>query len=215
MTLDDYISLHTSPAPALQEAVERRTWVRHLYPRMCCGQVQGRLLDMLTRMLRPRRILELGTFTGYATLCLADAMPPGATVDTIEIDDEKEDELRATFALSPRSADIRLHIGDCLDIIPTLPSGWDLVLIDANKRLYCDYFRQLLPRMAPGGVIIADNTLWGGKILDSDHSSDPQSAGIKAFNDLVASDPRVEVVMLPLRDGLSIIRIKETDKDAD
>ena len=209
MTIDDYISLHTTPAPALQESVERRTWLRHLYPRMCCGHVQGRLLDMLTRMLRPRRILELGTYTGYATLCMADAMPPGAEIHTIEIDDEKEDELLATFALSPRAKDIHLHIADCLELIPTLPEKWDMVLMDANKRLYSDYFQVLMPHMAPGGVIIADNTLWGGKILDPDRSSDPQSRGIMDFNDLVASDPRVEVVLLPLRDGLSLIRVKD------
>lgn len=209
MTLDDYISRHTTPAPQLQETVERRTWLRHLYPRMCCGQVQGRLLDMLTRMLRPHRILELGTYTGYATLCLADAMPPGAEIHTIEIDDEKEDELRATFALSPRAGDIHLHIADCLDLIPRLPETWDLVLMDANKRLYCEYFRLLMPHMAPGGVIIADNTLWGGKILQTDLPTDPQSLGIMEFNDLVAADPRVDVVLLPMRDGLSLIRVKD------
>lgn len=210
MTLDDYISLHSSPAPELQERVERDTWLRHLYPRMCCGHVQGRLLYMLTKMLKPRRILELGTFTGYATLCLADAMPPEAELHTIELDDEKEDELRATFSRSPRCADIHLHIGDCLKVIPTLEGKWDLVLIDANKRSYCDYVRLLVPRMAPGGIILADNTLWGGKIIEEDPSeADPQTHGIMEFNDLVASDPRVEVVMLPLRDGLTIIRVKD------
>ncbi len=209
MDTDDYISLHCSPEPGLQKQVYRNTHLRHLYPRMCCGHVQGRLLDMLTKMLRPTRILELGTFTGYATLCFADAMPPGAEIHTIEIDDEKEDELRATFALSPRSADIHLHIGDALEIIPTLPGGWDLALIDANKRLYCEYFEMLVPLMPSGGIILADNTLWGGKICDrSSHSSDPQSAGIMKFNDLVAADPRVETVILPVRDGLTIIRVK-------
>lgn len=209
MTLDDYISLHSSPAPELQQQVERNTYLRHLYPRMCCGHIQGRLLNIFTSMLRPRRILELGTFTGYATLCLADAMPPEARLHTIEIDDEKEDELRELFTRSPRASDITLHIGDCLEIIPQIPEKWDLVLIDANKRHYCQYYQLLKPRMARGGIILADNTLWGGKICDTDTPpSDPQSIGIMQFNDLVAADPDVDTVMLHLRDGLTIIRLK-------
>jgi len=208
MDTDDYIPLHCSPEPELQKQVYRNTYLRHLYPRMCCGHVQGRLLDMLTKMLKPMRIIELGTFTGYATLCFADSMPTGAQIHTIEIDDEKEDELKATFALSPRSTDIHLHIGDALEIIPTLPGGWDLALIDANKRLYCEYFEMLVPLMRSGGIILADNTLWGGKICDlSSHNTDPQSVGIMKFNDLVANDPRVETVILPIRDGLTIIRV--------
>lgn len=213
MNPDDYISLHTSPEPELLKEVERSTYLRHVYPRMCCGHVQGRLLSMLTHMQRPHRLLEIGTFTGYATLCLAEAMPEGACIHTIEIDDEKEDELRATFARSPRRADISLHIGDALELIPAIPGDWDLALIDADKRLYCDYYDLLLPRMAPGGIIIADNTLWGGKITESDTvPGDPQSIGIMKFNNQAASDKRVETVMLPLRDGLTIIRVKERKK---
>lgn len=215
MTLDDYISLHTSPAPAQLAEIERDTYLRHVYPRMCCGHVQGRLLAMLAALARPKRILELGAFTGYATLCLAEGMPPGAELHTVEIDDEKEDELRAAFAASPRGRDIHLHIGDALRVVPALPPGWDLALIDADKRLYPDYFRLLVPRMAPGGLIIADNTLWGGKLTaPGDRPHDPQSLGVMEFNDLAASDPRVETVMLPLRDGLTLIRVKPRDEDA-
>lgn len=209
MTPEEYCTAHSSDEPTHLARLYRHTYLTRLYPHMCCEPLQGRLLVMLTRMIAPRRILELGTFSGYSTLCFAEGMPEGAQLHTVEIDDEAEDSLRETFDASPRAADIHLHIADALRAIPELSDKpWDLVFIDANKRLYCDYYRLVKPHVRPGGYILADNTLWGGKLLD-EGARDAQSRGIDDFNRLVADDPDVEVVMLPLRDGLTIIRVKE------
>lgn len=208
MDIDSYIEAHISPEPEALERLYRHTHLYHLYPRMCTDHAQGRLLKMLTEMIRPMRILELGAFTGYSTLCMAEGMPCGCTIDTVEINDESEDELRDTFAADPRGADIRLHIGDALDIVPRLEGSWDMVFIDANKRNYSDYLDMVLPRVYPGGWILADNTLWDGHILSEETCRDAQSRAIAAFNDRVAADPALEKVILPVRDGLTIIRKK-------
>lgn len=208
MDIEDYIEAHISPEPPLLSEVVRDTYLYHLYPRMCSGHLQGRLLKMLVQMIEPRRILELGTFTGYSALCMAEGMPRDAVLHTVEIDPEAEDSLRATFARSDRAADIVLHIGDALMVVPEIDEVWDLAFIDANKRNYIDYYDMLRPLVRPGGYILADNTLWGGKLL-SEGAHDAQSRGIDEFNRRVAADPTVEKVMVPLRDGLTIIRIKE------
>lgn len=205
MDLEEYIDSHISPEPEHLTEVYRRTYLHHLYPRMCSGHSQGRLLKMLTRMVCPHRILELGTFTGYSTLCFAEGMPDDGHIHTVEIDDENEDELLDTFARSPWADRIHLHIGDALEVIPTIDEEWDLVFIDANKRCYIDYYEAVLPRLRPGGYIFADNTLWSGKILDPDANHDAQTRGIMDFNDYVAKDPRVETVILPIRDGMTIL----------
>ncbi len=204
--LEDYILGHIDPEPELLHEVYRRTYLNHLYPRMCSGHLQGRILKMLTRMIAPRRILELGTFTGYSALSIAEGMPDGAELHTVEIDDELEDELLALFGGVSRGSDIILHIGDAREWISRLGGNWDMVYMDANKREYTEYFEAVLPLVKPGGYILADNTLWGGKVAESPAPTDPQSRGIMAFNDLVASDPRVETVILPLRDGLTLMR---------
>ncbi|MCM1483770.1 MAG: O-methyltransferase [Muribaculaceae bacterium] len=203
---EDYIAAHTSREPDRLYRLYRRTNLRHVYGRMCSGHVQGRLLKMLTAMIRPGRILELGTFTGYSTLCLAEGMPPGASIHTVEIDDEWEDELLRTFSEAGHGTDITLHIGDAFDIVPTIDVVWDMVFIDANKRRYTDYYEMVLPRVRPGGFILADNTLWDGKVLQTPMPTDAQTVAIAEFNDMIARDPRVEVVMLPVRDGLTLIR---------
>ena len=205
--LDNYIAAHVSPEPAHLADLYRHTCLHRLYPRMCSGNVQGRLLKALTSMLAPKRILELGTFTGYSALCMAEGMPADAELHTIEIDDEWEDEIRGRFDASPWASRMRLHIGDALFIVPQLGGQWDMVFIDANKRHYLDYYRMILPMMRPGGFIIADNTLWDGKIAQRPAPTDPQSLGIMAFNDFVAQDPRVEVSILPVRDGMTLIRV--------
>ena len=210
MTLDrleeEYILAHSSPEPEHLAALYRQTHITRLYPRMCCEPLQGRLLAMLTSMIRPQRILELGTFSGYSTLCFAESMPEDAVIHTIEIDDEAEPALSRLFADSSRSAHIHLHIGDALELIDSLSTApWDMVYIDANKRNYPDYYRLVKPHVAPGGYILADNTLWSDFVLDEFHR-DAQSVGIRAFNDLVADDSDVEKVILPLYDGLTIIR---------
>ena len=177
---------------------------------MCSGHLQGRLLKMLVRMIRPKRVLELGTYSGYSAQCLAEGLlDDDAHIHTIEVEDELEDFLHEHFAKSPVGDKITLHIGDCNDIVPQLGGDFDLVFIDANKRQYVDYFNLVIDHVKPGGFIIADNTLWDGKVTDlHDKKMDDQTQGILAFNDLVASDPRVETVILPLRDGLTILYVK-------
>lgn len=205
-TLDEYIESHISPEPELLYETYRYTNNHHVYPHMCSGHAQGRVLKMLTSMIAPQRVLELGCYTGYSTLCIAEALQPGAELHTVEIDDELTDELTARFARSPRADVIHLHIGDAFDIVPSLGGGWDMAFIDANKRTYAEYFEMIMPQMRRGGFILADNTLWGGKILDAD-ARDAQTEGIRRFNDLVAHDPRVETAILPLRDGLTLLRV--------
>lgn len=206
--LEDYILGHIDPEPEMLKRLNRDTHLYHLRPRMCSGHLQGRILKMLTSMIRPKKILELGTFTGYSALCFAEGMPDDAELHTIEVDDELEEFIAERFASSPYSSRLHLHIGDALEIIPTLGDGWDLVFIDANKRHYTVYYEMILPRVNHGGFILADNTLWDNKVLDAEVNHDAQTRGILEFNSLVANDPRVEKVILPLRDGLTIIRRK-------
>lgn len=209
MTLDDYISAHLGPEPEHLRRLYRATHIGRLYPRMCSDHAQGALLGMLVALAKPRRILELGTFTGYSAIAMAESMPEGCTLDTVEIEPEYRDEIRAALDSSPRGADIRLHIGDAEELIPRLCAAGapvDFVFIDANKRRYAAYYRLLLPLLPPGAVIVADNTLWSDKILDPASCTDAQSAGIAEFNDLVAADPAVAKAIVPIRDGLTILR---------
>lgn len=205
---ENYIVAHSSAEPAALKTLYRNTYINRLYPHMCCEPLQGRLLVMLTQMIAPRRILELGTFSGYSTLCFAEGMPDGAEVHTVEIDDEAETSLRATFEASPRAEQIHLHIGDALKLIPEISSEpWDMVYIDANKRLYTEYYEMVKPLVRQGGYILADNTLWADYVLDPKRN-DAQTEGIRKFNDTVAADDTVEKVILPLYDGLTLIRKK-------
>ncbi len=202
--LEQYILSHIDPEPQLLREIYRQTCLTTTYPHMCSGHLQGRMLKMLARMISPRRVLEIGTFTGYSALCLAEGMPEDAELHTIEIDDEKEEMILARFEASPYRERIHLHIGDAFEVVPRIEGEFDLVFIDANKRNYSEYYLLVLPRVCKGGFIIADNTLWAGKVATE--SNDPQSRGILAFNDLVAADPSVDKVILPLRDGLTIIQ---------
>lgn len=204
--IEDYILEHIDHEPEELSRLDRETHLYHLRPRMCSGHLQGRLLKMFVRMIKPKRVLELGTFTGYSALCLAEGLlSDDAMVHTIEIDDELEDFIREHFERSPQGKQIELHIGDACDIIPNLGETFDLVFIDANKRHYIDYYQLVMPFVRQGGVIIADNTLWDGKVVDWGKKLDAQTKGILEFNDLVANDDRVETVILPLRDGLTIL----------
>ncbi len=204
--LEEYILKHISPEPTSLKQLNRDTNVYHLYSRMCSGHLQGRILKMLTTMIKPRRILELGTFTGYSALCFAEGMPEGCELHTVEIDDEIEDFTSERFKASDRHDDIHFHIGDALDVISGLEGEFDLVFIDANKRRYTEYYEAVLPRVSHGGYILADNTLWDGKVIDPEAMHEPQTEGVMKFNDIVARDPRVETVIIPLRDGLTIMR---------
>ncbi len=204
--LNDYILNHIDAEPEHLYRLERDTHLRLLYSRMCSGHLQGRLLKMLVRMAKPERILELGTFSGYSAQCLAEGLlSDDAQVHTIEIEDELEDFLRQHFADSPVGHRIHLHIGDASQILPQLNLMFDLVFIDANKRHYPQYYELVLPWLTPGGFIIADNTLWDGKVAEPHAKIDPQTEGILSFNQMVAADPRVEKVIIPVRDGLTII----------
>ena len=207
--LEEYILAHISPEGEMLRRLNRETHLYHLRPRMCSGHLQGRLLKMFVRMIAPKAILELGTFTGYSALCLAEGIAPDGVVHTIEIDDELEDFIRAHFDASEYGSRIVLHIGDAEQIIPTLDTRFDLVFIDANKRDYVAYYEMAMQVLNPGGFIIADNTLWDGKVVTCTEKIDAQTAGILAFNDHVAADDRVEVVIIPLRDGLTIIHKKK------
>lgn len=206
---EEYILDHISPEPEHLARLYRHTHTTHLYPRMCSGHLQGRLLAMIVAMITPRRVLELGTFTGYSALCLAENLGDEARVHTVEVDDEMEDELLELFATAPGGEKITLHIGDALEVIPSLDEDWDLVYIDANKRDYKRYLDMLLPRLRPGCFIIADNTLWDGKVFDTKVNHDAQTLALDEFNTYVAGHPRLASVMLPLRDGLTLIRVVE------
>lgn len=203
--IDDYILDHISPEPKLLKQLNRNTNAQHLYGRMCSGHLQGRILKMLTTMIKPRRILELGSFTGYSALCFAEGLDKDGHIDTIEIDDEIAEVAQEWFDKSSDGYKITLHIGDALNTIPTLQGEYDLVFIDANKRIYSEYLEVVYPKLKTGGYIFADNTLWDGKVLDPE-AVDAQSSGIKNFNNSIVNDSRFETVILPLRDGLTIMR---------
>ena len=204
--LEEYILEHIDAEPEALARIDHDTHVQNYYWHMCSGHLQGRLIKMLTRMIRPRRVLELGTFSGYSALCLAEGLPDDdCRVDTIEINDEQEDFIREHLALSPYGHRVTLHIGDACDIVPRLGTRFDLVFIDANKRQYVEYYDLVIDRLNDGGFIIADNTLWAGKVIDPKAQREAQTQGLLACNDRVAADPRVERVIIPLRDGLTLI----------
>lgn len=205
--LNDYISGHISPEPEQLRRLYRRTQLTSLYPRMCTDHVQGRLLSMLSGMIRPHKVLEIGAFTGYSALCLAEGMHPDGELHSIEIDDEAADRIRAEFDASPYGQAMHLHIGDALQIVPQLGiSDWDLVLIDANKRQYPEYLEMIAPLMASGGYLLADNTLWDGKPALPEPPKDAQTQGVMRFNDMLSTDSRFTTAIIPVRDGLTIAR---------
>lgn len=209
--LYNYAAAHSSPEPDWLRRIDCDTNLRLLNPRMCSGHIQGRFLALLTRLINPDKVLELGTYSAYSALCLAEGLTkPEAYVDTVELNDELEDFINSHLRLASEeiASRVRLHIGDALEVVPRLSPGWPLVFIDADKRLYNDYLDLLLPLLPPGAVILADNTLWGGNVVDPSHDRDRQTIAIRNFNERVAEDKRLEVVMLPLRDGLSILRLR-------
>lgn len=207
-TIDDYIRSHTDEEGELLSALTRDANVNLLRPRMLSGHLQGRLLKMFCRMVRPQCVLEIGTYTGYATLCMAEALGEEAEIHTVEINDEMEDFIRKYLERSPYRDRIRLHIGDVMEVVPTLGRMFDVVYIDADKRMYSRYYDLVFDYVPSGGIILADNTLWDGKVVADPLPADAQTCGILEFNDKVKADTRVEKVMLPLRDGLTIIRKK-------
>ena len=190
-SIDEYILQHIDAESDYLKALYRDTHVKLLRPRMASGHLQGRMLKMFVEMIRPRHILEIGTYSGYSALCLAEGLSEGGMLHTFEINDK-----------------IRFYIGDALELVPHLGVTFDLAFIDGDKRKYIDYYEMVLKHLSTGGYIIADNTLWDGHVLEQPRSTDTQTIGIKAFNDALVTDDRVEKVILPLRDGLTIIRKK-------
>ncbi len=212
--LEKYLHEHTAPEEPLLRELDRETHMREVAPRMLSGHLQGRLLELFVRMIRPQTVLEIGTFTGYSALSMAAGLTDGAVLHTIEVDDELQSLAQSYFDRSPHGRKIRLHIGSALDIAPTLGCRFDLVFIDGDKREYPDYYRMLMgdgggePLVHNGSVLIADNILWSGKVLQPVARNDRHTQALVEFNRMVVDDPRVENVIAPLRDGLNLIYVK-------
>ena len=213
--LDKYIENHTSKEEALLSELDRETHLKVVQPRMLSGNVQGKLLRMFVQMLSPKTILEIGTFTGYSALCMASGLEDGSVIDTIEVDDELEGIAQSFFKKSEFSDKINHHIGSALDIAPNLGKCFDLVFVDGDKREYPEYYKMLMgdapyttPLVKSGSIIMADNILWYGKVVEPIHHNDKFTMGIVEFNSMVQSDDRVENVILPVRDGINMIRVK-------
>lgn len=209
--LERYIRNYSSPEDELLAQLERESYMRVVQPQMVSGHVQGLFLTMLTRMIRPRRVLEIGTFTGYATLCFAEGLPEDGVIDTVEIEDELEGIQQEFFSRSPHAHKIRRHTGSALDVVPSIRECYDLVFLDGDKREYPDYYRMLLDGglVRSGSYILADNILWYGKVVEQNiKPSDLQTLGIVEFNRMVRDDSRVENVIVPIRDGINLIRVK-------
>ncbi|MBQ3874032.1 MAG: class I SAM-dependent methyltransferase [Bacteroidaceae bacterium] len=206
--LDEYILEHIDEEGEYLHRLYRATHTQLLRPRMASGHLQGRLLKMFVRMVRPKNILEIGTYSGYSALCMAEGLEDGGKIYTFEINDEQEDFTRPWFEKSQYAGKIDFRIGDALEHLPEMDVMFDLAFIDGDKRKYVDYYNMVMQHMSAGGYMLADNTLWDGHVADPAYDKDAQTVGIRAFNDLVAKDDRVEKVILPLRDGLTIIRKK-------
>ena len=206
--LTQYIFAHTDPEPDYLYRLWRATNIRLLHGRMASGHLQGRLLKMLVQMVRPRNVLEVGTFSGYSALCIAEGLEPGGRIYTFEINDEQEDFTRPWIEGSPWADRVQFIIGDAITEAPRLGITFDMAFIDGDKRTYVETYEMALGVLRPGGFIVADNTLWDGHVTDPAYDRDQQTIGIRRFNDYVQNDHRTEQVILPLRDGLTLIRLQ-------
>lgn len=207
--LEAYVLAYTTPEDEYLHRLYRATNTQLLRPRMASGHLQGQLLRMITQMVQPRCVVEIGTYSGYSALCLSAGMPEGGRVYTFEINDEQEDFTRLWLEGSPYAARVEMFVGDIFELLPPMQLTIDLAFIDANKRDYVAYYELIMRYLRPGGYILADNTLWDGHVVEEAYRKDAQTQGILAFNRHVADDPRVEQVILPLRDGLSLIRRRD------
>lgn len=206
--LEEYIEAHTTAPDAVLQELYRHTYLHEMNPRMMSGPVQGKFLQFLCRMLKPQRVLEIGTYTGYAAICIARGLPEGGRLVTVEANREYEDTLRHYFAMAQVAEKIELILGDAKTVIPALNETFDLVFIDADKVSYPTYYNIVMEKVRPGGFILADNVLWDGKVLNA-QTKERDTQALIAFNDIVQNDPRVENVLLPIRDGLMMIRVAE------
>ena len=204
--LDEYISEYASPLPEVFSWLEKETHLRTNHSRMLSGPLQARLLITFSKMVKPENILEIGTFTGYSAIALAQGLVRGGHLDTVERNDELEDLISEGFRRAGIEEQVALHLGDAIDIIPTLGKTYDMVYIDGNKRQYCQYYNLVFDMVRPGGYILADNVTWSGKVAESPPPGDAQTQELLRFNRMVKEDSRTESFILPLRDGLSVIR---------
>ena len=206
--IEAYIETHTTPEIEILKELNRQTHLRTFYPRMLSGHIQGKFLEMVCQMMQPKKVLEIGTFTGYSAIAMALGLPDDALIYTIEVNEEMEAFINEYVKKSGMENKIRLVMGNALEIIPTIDDTFDLVFIDADKEQYVDYYKLAKDKLRPGGFIIADNVIWSGKVLEKSSKTDKETQGIVAFNEYVKNDPEVEQVMLSIRDGLLLIRKK-------
>lgn len=203
--IEQYVELHTSPEPELLKLINRETYLEVLQPRMLSGHVQGRLLSLISKMVRPRNVLEIGTYTGYSALCLAEGLHVDGKLITIDVNEELRERVQGYFNDSDFKDQIDYRIGDAMELIPTLDCTWDLVFIDADKKNYLNYYNLVIENMNPGGIILADNILWSGKVLDPE-AKDRETELLRKYNQVIHEDPRVENILLPIRDGIMVAR---------
>ncbi|MCP9201428.1 O-methyltransferase [Gramella sp. GC03-9] len=206
--IDDYIIAHSEKEPELLSRLNRETNQKMLQPRMLSGHYQGRVLSLLSKIKMPGSILEIGTYTGYSALCLAEGLTKDGKLHTIDVNEELVDFQKKYFDQSPYSAQIHQYLGDATEIIPQIPEKFDMVFIDADKPNYPAYFDLIIDKMNPGGIILSDNVLWSGKVVEKVKEDDESTQALLVYNKMLAEDPRVETVIMPLRDGLTISRVK-------
>ncbi|CAA0148440.1 O-methyltransferase [Tenacibaculum maritimum] len=206
--IDDYVVKHSQREPEILRELTKETWQKVLNPRMLSGAFQGRVLAMISKLIQPRTILEIGTYTGYSALCLCEGLLPEGVLHTIDKNEELETLQQKYFQKSEYSHQINQYVGDAMSIIPTIEGKFDLVFIDADKRNYVNYFHQIIERMNTGGIILSDNVLWSGKVVEALNPKDIDTKVLLAYNELLNTDARVETVLLPIRDGLTVSRVK-------
>ena len=203
-----YAEQHSAAEPEILAKLNRETHLKVMQPRMLSGHLQGRILSLFSKLLQPKTVVEIGTYTGYSALCLAEGLQDGGIVHTIDNNDERVPLLKRYFSEAGEQERIQIHTGNALDILPGIDGPYDLVFIDADKHNYLNYYKLVLERMRPGGLIIADNVLWSGKVLETPKANDADTKALVEYNTYVVSDPKVEVVLMPVRDGLSVARKK-------
>lgn len=205
--IDDYVVKHSENEPEILQKLSRETWQKIMVPRMLSGHFQGRILSMISKLVHPKNILEIGTYTGYSALCMAEGMQENGTLHTIDKNEELFDFQKKYFDKSDYKSQIKQYLGNALDIIPTIDAKFDLVFIDADKSNYSNYFYAIIDKMNKGGVILSDNVLWSGKVIEEIKSKDLDTPALIKYNKLMKEDSRIETVLLPIRDGLTISRV--------
>ena len=207
-TIDEYVVAHSEDEPKLLQQLKKETWQKILVPRMLSGHYQGRILAMLSKLMKPKSILEIGSYTGYSALCLAEGLHDNGLLHTIDHNEELVDFQKKYFDRSPYKNLIKQYLGNALDIIPTINASFDLVFIDADKSNYSNYFNLVIDKMNKGGIILSDNVLWSGKVVETPDPKDEDTKALISYNKLLKEDSRIETIMLPIRDGLTISRVK-------